>query len=67
MTTHGGESDLQGATLDGRADHRIVMALSVAGLVAEGSTTVAGTEHVDVSFPGFFDALAELGADVDRS
>ncbi len=67
LTIHGGESDLQGATLDGRADHRIVMALSVAGLVADGSTTIAGAEHVDVSFPGFFDVLEQLGADVDRS
>jgi 3-phosphoshikimate 1-carboxyvinyltransferase len=60
----GDETDLEGATLSGRGDHRIVMALSVAGLAAEGETTVEGAEHVDVSFPGFFDALAELGADV---
>jgi 3-phosphoshikimate 1-carboxyvinyltransferase len=40
------------------------MALSVVGLVATGTTTVAGAEDVDVSFPGFFDALATLGADV---
>jgi len=66
LTIHGGESDLVGARVDGRADHRIVMSLSVAGLVAEGETTVAGAEHVDVSFPDFFDALAELGADVRR-
>ncbi len=67
LTIHGGESTLEGARLDGRADHRIVMALSVAGLVAEGATTIAGAEHVDVSFPGFFDVLVELGADVERS
>jgi len=67
LVVHGGESALQGAILDGRADHRIVMALSVAGLVAEGTTTVTGGEHVDVSFPGFFDVLADLGAAVDRS
>jgi len=64
LVVHGGETDLQGATLSGRGDHRIVMALSVAGLVAEGETTVEGAEHVDVSFPGFFDVLAGLGADV---
>ena len=67
LTIHGGESDLQGARLDGRRDHRIVMALSVAGLVAEGATTIAGAEHVDVSYPGFFEVLEELGADVERS
>jgi len=64
LVVHGGETDLVGAAVDGRGDHRIVMALAVAGLVAEGTTTVAGAEHVDVSFPGFFDVLSELGADV---
>jgi 3-phosphoshikimate 1-carboxyvinyltransferase len=64
LVVHGGESDLQGATLDGRDDHRVVMALSVAGLVADGTTTVTGADHVDVSFPDFFDTLAALGADI---
>jgi 3-phosphoshikimate 1-carboxyvinyltransferase len=41
------------------------MALAVAGLVADGETTIVGAEHVDVSFPDFFDALAGLGASVD--
>jgi len=67
LTIHGGASALEGTTVDGRRDHRIVMALSVAGLVAEGATTVTGAEHVDVSFPDFFDALAGLGADVELS
>jgi 3-phosphoshikimate 1-carboxyvinyltransferase len=64
LTIHGDESDLQGAAVDGRADHRIVMSLAVAGLVADGTTTIAGSEHVDVSFPDFFDLLADIGADV---
>jgi len=66
LVVHGGETDLRGATVDGRADHRIVMSLAVAGLVADGKTRVQGAEHVDVSFPGFFDALYDLGADVGR-
>ncbi|KOX96438.1 3-phosphoshikimate 1-carboxyvinyltransferase [Halorubrum tropicale] len=66
LTVHGSESDLRGAAVDGRGDHRIVMALSVAALAAEGTTTVRGAEHVDVSFPGFFDAMADLGTDVER-
>ncbi len=64
LTIHGGESTLEGATVDGRADHRIIMSLAIAGLVADGSTTVTGYEHVDVSFPGFFDLLTGLGADI---
>ena len=66
LVVHGGESELSGATVDGRADHRVIMSLAVAGLVAEGETTVRGAEHVDVSFPGFFDVLYDLGADVRR-
>jgi 3-phosphoshikimate 1-carboxyvinyltransferase len=67
LTVHGGDTDLVGAVVDGRADHRIVMSLAVAGLVADGETTIEGGEHVDVSFPGFFDALGSLGVDVGRS
>ena len=66
LTIHGDESALEGAAVDGRSDHRIVMSLAVAGLVAEGTTTIAGGEHVDVSFPDFFDVLYDLGADVRR-
>ncbi|MCU4717261.1 3-phosphoshikimate 1-carboxyvinyltransferase [Halapricum hydrolyticum] len=66
LTIHGGDSDLDGTTVDGRADHRIIMSLSVAGLVADGTTTVEGIEHVDVSFPNFFDELETLGAEVSR-
>jgi 3-phosphoshikimate 1-carboxyvinyltransferase len=66
LVVHGAESSLSGGTVDGRADHRIVMALAVGGLVAEGTTTIHGGEHVDVSFPGFFDVLEEIGAAIDR-
>jgi len=66
LIVHGGDPTLAGATVEGYGDHRIVMALSVAGLVAEGETTVTGAEHVDVSFPDFFDAIAGLGAAVER-
>jgi len=66
LTVHGGRSDLRGATVEGHADHRVVMALAVAALAAEGETTIQGADHVDVSFPGFFDVLAGLGADVER-
>jgi 3-phosphoshikimate 1-carboxyvinyltransferase len=64
LTVRGGESELVGSTVDGRADHRIVMSLAVAGLVADGETRIGGAEHVDVSFPSFFDALSGIGAAV---
>ena len=67
LTIHGGESSLSGAAVDGYHDHRIIMSLSVAGLVAEGTTTVRGADHVDISFPSFFDVLDDLGGAVERS
>ncbi|SIS05841.1 3-phosphoshikimate 1-carboxyvinyltransferase [Natronorubrum thiooxidans] len=66
LTIHGSDSTLEGATVSGRADHRIIMALALAGLVADGETTVEGADHVDVSFPGFFDLLEELGCSLER-
>ena len=67
LTIHGGESSLSGATVDGYHDHRIIMSLAVAGLVAEGTTTVRGADHVDISFPSFFAVLGDLGGAVDRT
>jgi 3-phosphoshikimate 1-carboxyvinyltransferase len=66
LTIHGEDSHLTGATVDGRGDHRIIMALAVAGLVADGETTIRGAEHVDVSFPDFFAVLSGIGASVEQ-
>jgi 3-phosphoshikimate 1-carboxyvinyltransferase len=46
--------------VDSMNDHRIAMAFTVAGLVAEGETTVTRTECADISFPGFFDMLGTV-------
>lgn len=67
LTIHGDRSALAGGTVDGYHDHRIVMALSVAALAADGPTTITGAEHVDVSFPGFFETLCDLGVELRRS
>ncbi|HEY9206218.1 MAG TPA: 3-phosphoshikimate 1-carboxyvinyltransferase [Candidatus Methanoperedens sp.] len=52
---------IKGAKVHGWDDHRIVMALAVAGLVA-GETTIDSTESVGISYPGFFDDLRKAGA-----
>ncbi len=67
LTIVGENSDLVGATVDGHKDHRIIMALSLAGLAADGETTIDGADHVDVSYPTFFDDLESLGASLERS
>jgi 3-phosphoshikimate 1-carboxyvinyltransferase len=36
------------------------MALSIAGLIAEGKTTINGMSSVNISFPGFFDIIRRL-------
>ena len=56
---------LQGARVDAHGDHRIAMALAVAGLVARGETVIAGAETVSKSFPGFVATLRALGAEVE--
>lgn len=55
-----GPTPLRGARCQSHGDHRIAMTLAIAGLIASGETIVEGAECVDVSFPGFFDALAAL-------
>jgi len=56
---------LRGAKTDGHGDHRVVMALAVAGLVAEGQTTVTTAEAVSVTFPTFVDLMRRAGAQMD--
>ena len=55
---------LHGAAVDGYGDHRIVMALAVAGLAASGETQIAGAEAASVTYPGFVRDFQALGADL---
>ncbi len=55
-----GPQKLKGARIDSMDDHRIAMAFSIAGLVAEGPTEIIGTECVDISFPGFYESLKDM-------
>jgi 3-phosphoshikimate 1-carboxyvinyltransferase len=59
LVVHGG-----GAPADGRVrshgDHRIAMALAVAGLAGSGQVDIEGWEAVATSYPGFADDLASL-------
>jgi 3-phosphoshikimate 1-carboxyvinyltransferase len=55
-----GRTQLHGALIDSHGDHRIAMAFSVAALIAEGETEIAGAECVAISFPEFFTLLESL-------
>ncbi len=60
-----GPTPLRGAAVDGYGDHRIVMALAVAGLVAEGETMVGDAGRVGDSFPGFVEVFEAIQARLD--
>jgi len=47
-------------------DIRAGAALVLAGLAAQGTTTVAESHHIDRGYPYFAEMLRGLGADVDR-
>jgi 3-phosphoshikimate 1-carboxyvinyltransferase len=55
-----GRRDLEGARVRSFGDHRVAMALAVAGLLADGVTEIEGAECVEISYPGFFDQLESL-------
>ena len=59
-----GARTLKGAQVNSRGDHRIAMALAVAGLVAEGETIIEQAECIRTSYPDFARDLAALGAEV---
>ena len=59
MVVHGTGS-LRGAACQSHGDHRLAMALGVAGLLAEGYTEVDGAEAAQVSYPDFWQRVDEL-------
>lgn len=59
------ESRLRGADVDGHDDHRVVMALAIAGTMIPGATTVHKAEAAAVTFPGFVQALQDLHGTVE--
>lgn len=55
-----GPCRIKGAEVYSYKDHRIAMALSIAGLIAEGETVIKEADCVDISFPEFYDLLEML-------
>lgn len=58
------QSALSGAPVASHRDHRIAMALTVAGMIAEGETVVDQVESAAISYPGFDREFAAAGARV---
>jgi len=56
------QSQLKGVKLGGYYDHRIVMALSLAGMIADGRTEIDTAEAIKITFPNYVDIMKNLGA-----
>ena len=55
-----GPVQLKAAIIDANGDHRIAMAFAIAGLVAEGETTILNAQTVETSYPNFEQDLKRL-------
>jgi 3-phosphoshikimate 1-carboxyvinyltransferase len=55
---------LKGAAIESYGDHRIAMAMAIAGLIAEGTTTIYGISSVNISYPWIFSTAPQ--ADIMR-
>jgi 3-phosphoshikimate 1-carboxyvinyltransferase len=58
-------SKLKGSRLSGHYDHRIVMALSLAGMIADGQTEIDSAEAIKVTFPNYVEIMKNLGATIN--
>jgi len=59
------QSELKAAKLDGRSDHRIVMALALAGMAGEGQCIIDSAEAMSVTFPQFAELMTSIGAGLE--
>ncbi len=60
-----GPTRLHGAAVSSHGDHRLGMALAVAGLIADGVTEIDDIACADDSFPGFVGLMRALGGNYD--
>jgi 3-phosphoshikimate 1-carboxyvinyltransferase len=58
-------SEPKPAQLHGWADHRIVMALSLAGLVLDEPCVIDTAEAISVTFPSFVELMQSIGAKME--
>ncbi len=60
-----GPSQPKPAELHGWADHRIVMALSLAGMNLDAQCSIDTAEAISVTFPGYVELMKDLGANME--
>lgn len=61
------ESKLKATRVNGHFDHRIVMALAIAGLTIEGETTVDTAEAVAITFSNFENCVKQVGGHIQKN
>lgn len=59
-------SQLKGASVSGYGDHRSIMALAIAGLIAEGETVIQDADGIAKTYPGFIETMQNLGAEITQ-
>lgn len=64
MIVHGGKG-LTGTDVDSHDDHRVAMALTIAGLFSKDEMKVKDVECVSVSFPRFFEMMNSIGGNIN--
>lgn len=55
-----GQERFHSATVKSHKDHRIAMAMVIAGLLADGVTTIEDTDCIETSFPDFMERIEKL-------
>jgi 3-phosphoshikimate 1-carboxyvinyltransferase len=61
------QSKLKGCRVEGHDDHRIVMALAVAGLNIETDTVISTAEAINITFPEYVDLIRTLGGNIEMN
>jgi 3-phosphoshikimate 1-carboxyvinyltransferase len=60
-----GPTRLRGAVVDSYGDHRLAMSLAIAGLIADGETTILNAEAYRESFPNFVELMRGLRGNIE--
>jgi len=59
------QSKLKGCNVFGYGDHRVVMALAIAGLNILGETIISDAEAVSITFPSFVELIEACNGNIE--
>lgn len=62
-----GTGSLNGGSVDGFGDHRVVMSAAIASCICENEVEIIGAESVKKSYPAFFEDFKSLGGIINVS